>query len=92
MIADYKENGRDRNKPFVVFYTSNYQKAVDAVAAQLRQQGCTMTLITVCPSAHSLEDLKRLAAGELKDTEPPQYFIFDRDEVFREAAKRKRKQ
>ena len=77
MIADYRENGIDRHNEYIATNTNDFEKAVHVLADVLEKQGATVSCITVCPSATSLEDLQRMAAEGFKPGNVYLPYIFD---------------
>lgn len=77
MIADYKENGIDRHNEYIISGTSDYEKAVHALAGMLGHQGFSVSCITVCPDAKSLADLRRMENEGIKPGNVYIPYIFD---------------
>ena len=78
MIADYRENGIDRHNEYIATNTDDFEKAVHALADVLGKQGATVSCITVCPNAKSMEDLQQMANEGRSYTDILYfYYIFD---------------
>ncbi|HJB81386.1 MAG TPA: hypothetical protein H9712_10380 [Candidatus Flavonifractor intestinigallinarum] len=77
MIADYRENGIDRHNEYIATNTDDFEKAVHALADVLGKQGATVSCITVCPNAKSMEDLQQMANEGFKPGNVYLPYIFD---------------
>lgn len=44
ILADFKENGIDKNEPHIVLYTDNEYEAGMIIKAKLEERGCKVNL------------------------------------------------
>lgn len=57
IVADFKENGMDKNEPHIVGGTNNEMVAGYAVMIKLQAQGCDVQMLTVIDGDWSLKEL-----------------------------------
>ena len=57
IVADFKENGMDKNEPHIVGGTNNEMVAGYAVMRKLQAQGCDVQMLTVIDGDWSLKEL-----------------------------------
>ena len=62
MIADYKQNGIDRNNQYIATGTDNHELAVQVLYNELVSNGNDVQSIIVIWGEHTLEELGRIAA------------------------------
>lgn len=63
MIADYKQNGVDRNNQYIATDTENYDLAVRVLYRELVSKGNDVCSIAVIMGDHTLNDLEDIAAN-----------------------------
>lgn len=61
ILADFKENGIDKNEPHIVLFTDNELLAGQIVKEKLEQQGCKVESLIVVEGQWTVEQLHDMA-------------------------------
>ena len=61
ILADFKENGIDKNEPHIVLYTDNEYEAGMIIKAKLEERGCKVESLIVVEGKWTLQQLHDMA-------------------------------